>query len=253
MASIGAGELNTQPTKFTEHDSNQNLYGLFRLPLYWLLILLVLQIVFRFLWVLQHPIAGNLGGVLLALHGIVLLAYVFVTPVLGIIYSHRYYVENIAPSSVREKSEPVPRRFWLHMVVWLVIAGYAATNIVRALDGEVPSYVRVKEGPDTTYARPGFERLLNRPVPAHVSGINFQNRNDIMDEHQILRFNTMEEEFIAGLIQDFELELLERRRFLDDKYEPVGRRVYFELYRLGPYLFYYNRQTGDAKFEWFAT
>lgn len=173
------------------------------------------------------------------------------TPVLGLGYLHTYYVVNVAGTSGRKALAPVSTRFWIHLATWLLVAGYVAISFVRGLNGDVPFYVRVKEGPDTEYARAGFERLLGRPVPDQVHGVNFQNRKDVMDERQVLRFNIRDGSLVEPLVRDFALTRHEYRRVRDSMFVPGKRHYYTEIYHSREYTLYYIRETGDVKFEWF--
>lgn len=220
---------------------------------YLLFFLLSLRIGLCLLWVVQHPITGNLGSALLVLHLLIMPVYLVSVPVLGFVHSYHFFVGKAAENRAGEAPLYLFERYCLQAFAWVILLAFAWVGVGNAISGGVPIYARVQEGPDTKYARAGFEELLKRPVPDHVHGINFQNRNNILDEHQILRFNTADKAFIQSLIQDYELELESTGKVGDERYKPGAPPYYTEKYRLGSFILFYNRETGDAKFEWFES
>lgn len=227
----------------------------FLFPMTLLKVLLGIYVLLWGFWWMQSPWLGNFGGLLVLFFVLGTIVYLLVTPICGAIYLVLKWRET---SDRGKESVPAPSRqesFGLNAVCWFVVMWSSFIGVIAAIEGDVAPHLicfRCIEGPDTTYARAGFERLLKRPVPDHVRGVNFQNRNNIMDEHQILRFNTQDEAFIQSLIQEYELESELGGKVWDDKYKPGRPPSYTEVHRLGSFTLYYNRETGDTKFVWFT-
>ena len=142
------------------------------------------------------------------------------------------------------KVEPkVFRQFVISMAGWIVMLMACYFVFISTLGGEdLPFYLqntRIVEGPDTNYARTGFQQLLDRPVPSHVSQIYFRDQSSIVDEHQTLHFTTTEPSFIQDLVQEYKLE--QRHGGFTE-----GEGDYGDHYR----TLFYNRDTGEVIYMW---
>ncbi len=234
----------------TDTNPQKDPVQLFYFPEKVLLTILGVHAVLAAIWLTQSTLLANIAGLFIFLLLPLLFLYIVISPFCFLGYFWREFIR--APESDERNPNTGEMRFPLNITCWVAVLVYVLSTFLSALGGTPPIVMRVIEGPDTRYAHSGFEKLLKRPVPSHVTRVTYQNRNNILDEHEILYFNTPEEALIDELIREFKLEPGKNRQNYGTNMKSVNVD-YFELLGGGSHFYLsYNRDTGDAKFEWIS-